>query len=230
VRETRSCRTRVPLGCAPRRRRQESSRRSLVDGDRFDDVLRSVTRSLSRRGLTLGLAGVCIGAALGDPIDGESAGAASKKKCSSKKKKKSREYAKSKSSCKKKTKPTSPPPVPCAPPAALCGGRCVTCPPAHPIHPATCQCISPCPDEQDFCDGACHPACPDGAARNPVTCVCCLPTGSSCGPLPPAAPCCNTNGPSCIGTICQGAANGEPCQFAAQCQPGVNCVNGFCSA
>lgn len=113
----------------------------------------------------------------------------------------------------------------------LCNGQCVSCPAAHTLDPATCQCHSSCPAGSEPCNGSCLPGCPAGAARNPVSCVCCLPTGVSCGPLPPSAPCCFPAGTGAcgVGNVCAGQTNGQPCQFSGQCQPGVNCINNICT-
>ena len=112
---------------------------------------------------------------------------------------------------------------------ANCPG--VTCPAGHRVDLATCGCVSDCPAGQEYCNGACQPGCPAGTARNPVSCVCCLPTGSSCGPLPPAAPCCfpASTGACGAANTCAGQTTGQPCQFSGQCQPGVNCVSGVCT-
>jgi hypothetical protein len=80
------------------------------------------------------------------------------------------------------------------------------------------------------CGGNCVPHCPQLTALNPVTCQCCVASGLSCGPIATTAPCCSGGDSVCVANICQGIATGQPCQFTAQCQPGINCVNGVCTA
>ncbi len=158
-------------------------------------------RAISRRGLTLGMAGVGLNAALSDLFGGGAADAASKK-CKKKKKRSGVTYASK--SCKKKkavvplAPPPSPPHITCTPDKEPCGGACVLRRPA----PAT---------------------------LNPVTCQCCLPANVPCGPEPPIAPCCLDSPIACFFNVCVGGAPGNPCQFSGQCQPGVNRVNGFCT-
>ena len=70
-----------------------------MDSVRFDDAVRRLTQALSRRGLTLGVVGVGLNAALSDLFGGGETDAASKK-CKKKKKRDGVTYASK--SCKKK--------------------------------------------------------------------------------------------------------------------------------
>lgn len=186
-----------------------------MDNKQFDDAVRRLARSLSRRGLTLGLTGVGITTAIGGLLVTDE-GEAATKKC--KKKKRKRDFLfEGASSCKKKKKkavspPPPPPPLPPAPP-----------PPPH-SPPIVCGA------DQEACGGVCVSRCPAPAVLNPVSCQCCLPTGVSCGPLEPVAPCCFAISNACVANVCTGAPAGAPCQFSGGCRPGLNCVNNVCTA
>lgn len=187
-----------------------------MDNKQFDDAVRRLARSLSRRGLTLGLTGVGITTAIGGLLVTDE-GEAATKKC--KKKKRKRDFLfEGASSCKKKKKKavSPPPPPPPLPPA----------PPPPPPHSPPIVCGA----DQEACGGVCVSRCPAPAVLNPVSCQCCLPTGVSCGPLEPVAPCCFAISNACVANVCTGAPAGAPCQFSGGCRPGLNCVNNVCTA
>lgn len=116
---------------------------------------------------------------------------------------------------------------------ASCAPDCtgITCSPGQRLDPKMCQCVSSCDVGTEYCNGACLPNCPVGATRNPASCVCCLPTGTECGPQTPTAPCCFPAGTGACGggNVCAGQADGGACQFSGQCRRGVNCVNNLCT-
>jgi hypothetical protein len=87
-----------------------------------------------------------------------------------------------------------------------------------------------CPSGQDLCGGVCQvQSCLQGWSRNPDTCACCVPNGSSCK-FNPTRCCAGTN--RCTGadnTTCVGLAPCDPCQFADQCaNKQSGCNNGKC--
>jgi hypothetical protein len=104
------------------------------------------------------------------------------------------------------------------------GEVCVPCTGGQTCQGGACACTA----GQDFCGGSCLTACAAPSVRNPVTCDCCLPTGESCGQLTDP-PCCYTGPNACL-TACRGGASGESCQFSAQCNPGLTCVDGHCAS
>lgn len=87
----------------------------------------------------------------------------------------------------------------------------------------TCRC--PVGEEECGFADSCHPVCPPLTTRMPgLNCDCCRVNGTVLGmPCNTPAPCCSGN---CVllpggATVCAGRANGEDCEFDAQCQSGT---------
>jgi hypothetical protein len=164
-----------------------------MDAGHFDDLLRSLTIDVSRRGVFRAVTGFIACGALASTTSRETdARKNKKKKCGPCRKKKD-------GKCKKK-RPNG---TPCGAGRVCQDGSCV------------------CPTEE--CGGACLPFCPLFQARNPLTCSCCTPNAQSGGPLLNCDPnnddCCSENCQTLIsvGSICVGRDPGQACDFDAQC-------------
>lgn len=185
-----------------------------MDADRFDTIIRTLALPDSRRSLL----GIGLAAGLGSLLERLDVGAKRKKK----KKRKNR-----KKSCRPK----------CAGKACGsdgCGGTCGECEIFLTCQGGTCAC----PDETEFCGGACWPRCPASTpgrvvARHPATCACCVRPGSftcpenaTCCIGPDSIPCCaQPCEPIAEYPICREREN-SVCHYDVECNEGYRCPEG----
>lgn len=177
-----------------------------MDGERFDDLLRSLGSRPSRRGVIAGLASGLLALLAAN----QDAKARKKKRKGNNNKKKRRRCT---PTCAGKR---------CGPDG--CGGSCGSC------NGGTCAngtCV--CSGDAVPCRGACVPGCIGEAVINPLTCDCCqtgppCETGSDC--------CSGICQPDSGGgqDYCRGRDLGEPCDFDAQCNqtPCPGCLLHVC--
>ncbi len=99
-----------------------------------------------------------------------------------------------------------------------CGDVCGTCTDGRTCQSGQCACPAV------ECNGACVPTCDGDTVRDPRDCTCCTRAFGTCGTAL-SKPCCSgicrDSGQVCCDS-CEGLANGDPCEFDAQC------ASGFC--
>jgi hypothetical protein len=163
-------------------------RRSLpMDGQRFDDLLRTLASGSSRRAVLSHLASGLLA-----PLTLTESTEAKKKRGKGKKKRRCTPKCAGKT-CGKDG----------------CGGSCGPCAGFGECVNGTCVCAG----DSVFCRGACVPGCIGEAIINPLTCECCG-IGSDC--ITDAECCsgfCHLGGPS----FCRNRFLGDSCDFDAQC-------------
>jgi hypothetical protein len=200
-----------------------------MDGPRFDDLLRTVSATASRRGLLAGLASQLL-AVLPSALGGDDAEA-------TKKRKKNKKKRRSQPAPVALLPPLSPPPSGSCPlDQKPCDGGCIPssqccdngdCPISGQTCSASRQCACP-PALPDICGGACLASCldPNEFLRSPDTCGCCvrnmLPSGGD------VRNCCSGRENDLGGTsFCWGRQPGESCSFPEQCFHGVCLCGAF---
>jgi hypothetical protein len=205
-----------------------------MDADRFDDVLRSLTETRSRRGVARMIAGLAAAGPLGILLG--LADTEAKKKHKKKKHKKKRKPACSATNCRG-----------CCDGATCyegdsqnsCGRGGVAC--------AACSGDEICDAGECVCENECcaDADCPAGSGRTCQEGACRCPSGQGnsggvCGTPPigcvePQVPC--NEGTCCSGTCapgeggidrCQPSAEGEPCVRDDYCEIGLLCVGFVC--
>jgi len=181
-----------------------------MESQHFDNLIRTLFRSSSRRTLLVLLTG-------GLPVAWPLADQATAKHKRRRK--------------RKKQNGNSVPPPPAEPGCTPncggkscgddgCGGSCGACNEDFVCQEGTCVC----PLEREVCHGACLARCGGFEARNPGNCGCC---GISSIPCSLASACCSN---VCAGGVfCVGLNTGAACTFDAQCGSNA-CVDGHCAS
>jgi hypothetical protein len=195
-----------------------------MDGPHFDDLLRTVSATASRRGLLAGLASQLL-AFLPSALGGDDAEARKKRK---KNKKKRRSQPAPVASLPLLSPP---PPGGCPLDQKPCDGGCIAssqccddtdCPASGQVCTPARQCVCPA-GLPEICGGACRAATclpADQVTRNPDSCECCARNGQQ---TDGALPCCSERvhvvdyGPLGRAYYCASRGAGEACSFNAQC-------------
>jgi hypothetical protein len=210
-----------------------------MDGTRFDDLLRTVSATPSRRGMLAGIASGLL-AVLPSTLGGDDAEAKKKRKNNKKKKKRTSPPPPSQPPLSfPPPPPLSPPPDGCPSGQTPCDGGCIPssqccdntdCSVSAQFCTTARQCECPA-GLPEICGGACQSLCPTGYWRNPNTCGCCVanfqqvpgtifdccsqhwrPIGDRffCWPLDPGASC--SFNAQCLSNFCLCGAFGCGCQ------------------